>query len=122
MSSVIHDITIEQGSKFVFYVGYDDSDGALVDLSGATAQMQVRMARGSEDALLDLATGTGIELGTFTFANETFNIKVTVLATAASAIPDGLWVYDLEVSPGGVVDDTVRVIEGTVRVKPEVTR
>ena len=116
------DLIIDQGAKLIWHVGYDDSDGTLVDLDGYTAKMQARPAYGSPKKLLDLSSAEGdIELGTFTAEAEDFNIRVTIPASVTAAL-ETKGVYDLEVYPAGVAADAVRVIGGRLLISPEVTR
>ena len=82
------------------------------NLTSYTAKMQIRVSYGAPDALLTLTNGNGITLG-----NGTFQIDIT--HTQTSALPVGLWVYDLKVtSTNGTV---TRLIQGTVKVTDEVT-
>lgn len=88
-----------------------------VDLTGCTARMQVRSEVGSPDVLLELTTANGhIEI-------EPLDGEITLLLSAAETAAITSWqrgVYDLEVvhSDGSVR----RLLEGSVKVKPEVTR
>jgi len=87
-----------------------------VDLTGCTARMHVRTRVESPDVLLELSSGNGkITLGT---VGGDITLRLTALETAAIAWPRG--VYDLEIVHA---DGTVRrLVEGSVKVRPEVTR
>lgn len=122
-------IEIKQGSVFEWLIGYDDSDGVLVDLEGYSARMQVRERPSSTDTILSLTDGEGIEFGEWTAdtddGDETFNIRVTVGAETTADLPSrvsSLAYYDLEVLPNGDEDQAVRLVEGRAKISPEVTR
>jgi hypothetical protein len=118
MTAGAWDITIEQGSVFNLHLRYKDSLGAVIDLTGYTARMQVRKSVKSNDILLTLTTENGgITLGG---ALGTINIKAIAEHTALLTIRSG--VYDLELVPPSGEDDTFRLLEGNVMVSPEVTR
>lgn len=113
-------LSIYQGQTFNDVLTFEDEAGALIDLTGKTARMQVRESIEAATTKLDLTTenggiALGGALGTLTFL---------VDATDTSALSDTYeveqWVYDLEfIDP----DTTVtRVIQGTLVVYPEVTR
>jgi hypothetical protein len=116
-------LTIDQGAKLIWYVGYDDSNGDLVDLTGYTAKMQARQKASSSTTILDLSSDDDdIDLGEFTSEGETYNIRVTVDAADTAALPTTKGVYDLEVYPAGVTADAIRVVGGLLTISPEVTR
>lgn len=115
MPAATYDIYIERGATFRSTITWKDSTGALVNLTGYTARMQVRQKLASTTALISLVDGAGITLGG---AAGTIVIEITDTVTTALDIRQG--VYDLElVSGGGIV---TRLIEGGVGVSKEVTR
>lgn len=108
-----YDITIEQGATFNFTVTVTG-----VNLTGFTAAMQGRSTHSSTTTVFALtsspAAGISITAGT----NSSIAITLTAAQTALLSAPaEG--VYDLEYSSGGVV---TRILEGTYRITPEVTR
>jgi len=117
MTAGSHDITIEQGATFRLSLIWKDSAGALVDLTGYTARMQVRRRHSSEDPpALSLTSAAGdIVLG-----GTAGTIVVTAAATVTDDIDFKAGVYDLELedSTGFVT----RLVEGSVTITPEVTR
>lgn len=117
MTAGQHDITIEQGATFLLNLIWRDSAGALVDLTGYTARMQVRQKHTSDDPpALTLTT----ENGAITLGGAAGTISIVAAATATGDITFKRGVYDLEIaSASGVV---TRLIEGCVMVTPEVTR
>lgn len=89
--------------------------GSAVNLTGYSAQMQVRQYAESTAVALSLVNGTGITLG-----GTAGTIALSAVATATSAIEAGQYVYDLKlVSGAGYV---TRLVQGTFTVSEEVTR
>lgn len=125
MTAVSYNLVIEQGADFAFSLEYRDSSGALVNLTGYTARMDVRASDdiaptspGTPIVQLTTANGRitlGGALGTVALA-----LTAAVTAALAPTPPGGWYVYDLElVSAGGVV---TRLLQGRVSVPAEVTR
>lgn len=125
MTAVSYNLVIEQGADFAFSLEYRDSTGALVNLTGYTARMDVRAAddvapNAPGTPIVQLTTANGrITLGG---ALGTVALALTSAVTAA-LVPTsnaGPYVYDLElVSAGGVV---TRLLQGKAYVPAEVTR
>lgn len=110
----IYNFTLDQGSTWTLQIVYNDSNGNPVDLTGYTAEMQVRRKFDSDTPVLTLSTSNG----GITIVPLTGTLNL--LATDEQAdIDPGLYVYDLELSIGGV---RTRLIQGTVTVSGEVTR
>lgn len=110
-------LTILQGETYSHPMVWKAGEPAVpVDITGCSARMQVRSIVDSAVVLLELTSDNGgIELGT---TDGAITLKMTAAATAALAWPRG--VYDLEVVH---TDGTVRrLLEGSVKVRPEVTR
>lgn len=109
-------ITIQQGDTYALDVQWiDDVTGQPVDLTGATARMQLRSYYSDPVAVLSLSVGGGI-----TIDNLTGRLTILVSATQTAALQAQSGVYDLEVTfPSNVVK---KVMRGTYTVDPEVTR
>ncbi len=110
----IYNFTLDQGSTWTLQIVYKDSNGNPINLTGYTAEMQVRRKFDSDTAVLTLSTSNGGI--TIVGATGTLNLIAT---DEQAAIDPGLYVYDLELSTGGV---RTRLIQGTVTVSGEVTR
>jgi hypothetical protein len=125
MTAARWDITIEQGASFNETLTYTDPTGALINLTGCTAHMQVRAAFGASPALVDLTTGNGgIVLGG---PAGTIQVIMTSTQTAGISIA-GLGgtpgqkqaVHDFFLTwPDGHID---RLWEGIAYVNPPVTQ
>tara|TARA_Y100000593_G_scaffold82211_1_gene154281 strand:+ start:6242 stop:6697 length:456 start_codon:yes stop_codon:yes gene_type:complete len=63
MKSGKYDISVDQGSTFIFWMGYCDAAGASVDLGGYTASMQVRRSVVDTQLILDIHSDGGVTGG-----------------------------------------------------------
>lgn len=115
MSAGRHNIEIEQGATWSLLLRYRTEPDTPVDLTGATARMQVRATYESDVALISLTT----ENGRISIAEQSGEIALSIEATATEALPAGLYVYDVEVVRGASV---ARLLAGRAKVSPEVTR
>jgi hypothetical protein len=118
MAAGTYNWSVEQGSKEVRTMTWKDSGGTGIDITGYLIRMMVRKGEEDEDTILSLDSDAigGIVLttpgsGIFT---------VTITATQTAALPDGAWVYDLEMDDQA--GDVTRLIEGTFTVDREITR
>ena len=114
MPAAIYDFEIEQGTTLNKGLVWKDSTGALVDLSGYTARMQLRPSVSSDTVLLELTT----ENGGITLGGATGEIFLHFTEANTSPLTKG-GVYDLEVIIGGKVK---RLIQGAISISKEVTR
>jgi hypothetical protein len=115
MTAGIYNFTIDQGSNWNLNVVYKDSTGTVINLTGYTAAMQLRQNYNSDTAELTLNTSNGGIV--ITGAQGKLVLSATAVQTAA--LDAGFYVYDLEISSGGVV---TRLIQGQITVAGEVTR
>jgi hypothetical protein len=115
MTAGIYNFTIDQGSNWDLNVIYKDSTGTVINLTGYTAAMQLRQNYNSDTADLTLNTSNGGIV--ITGAQGKLVLSATAVQTAA--LDAGFYVYDLEISSGGVV---TRLIQGQITVAGEVTR
>lgn len=115
-------LSIDQGATFRKTFRWSDSNGDPHDLTAWSARMQIRrQIKSTGDPLLELTSGDGdITLGDGLAGDTDPNVEVLITDEATGGLPDGSWKYDLELeSPGGEV---TRLVEGTAKVRPEVTR
>lgn len=131
MSAGRYNFYIEQGATFKTDLTYKDSEGEPVDLSSYTGRMQIRPNAASSTIYLTLSSsynsdGTGLH-----FSGSGDNIPPTsgtigiIIASCTSSTLawSGDAYYDLEIYSGsGDCKYTIRLLEGRVRVSPEVTR
>lgn len=116
----IKNLIIEKGATFntIFTWSTKDTLGVItpVNLSTWSARAQVREEYESTTPVLSLTSqpSGGITLGGF----GTIELKVSPTLTSAVLIDKGVWDLELEDSAGNVI----RLLEGKVTFKPEVTR
>ena len=115
MTAGIYNFTMDQGANWDLNVVYKDSDGNPINLSGYTAAMQLRQNYNSDSAELTLTTANG----GITIVGEQGKLVLHATAAQTGSLDAGFYVYDLEITSGGVV---TRIIQGQVTVAGEVTR
>lgn len=105
------ELQLEQGATFSTTINVEDTQGAAINLSGYTANSQIRKSYYSSSAYNLTATVTGIANG-----------EITLSMTAANTanISSGRYLYDLLItSPTSI---KTRVVEGIVVILPSITR
>ena len=108
-----YDINIEQGATFTFTLTVTG-----INLTGYTARMQGRTSHAASATAFSLTSSPAAGLVVTPGTNSTIAVTLTATQTAALSAPtEG--VYDLEYTDGTTV---VRILEGSYRITPEVTR
>lgn len=108
-----YDIICEQGATFRRIISVVNADESLPNYSSSTARMQVRPTVESSTVIVELTTeNSGITL-------EDNSITLAIAASATTVLPIGTYRYDLEIQTGAEV---IRLVQGTFKVSPEVTR
>lgn len=115
MAAALNLPIIEKGATYRHKLVWNDTLGAPIDLTGATAKMQVRSSVTSPDILLELNT----ENTRIIITPLTGTIELIVSAADTSALLGRGGSYDLEIIQAGA---TTRLIEGKIVFKDEVTR
>lgn len=88
---------------------------SAVNLTGATAALQLRSLPSSPDAVLTLGTGgNGI-----TITGPAGQVDVHATANQTRDIDPGIYYYDLEITSSGIV---TRLAQGQAEISAEVTR
>lgn len=111
MTAIQLNLYVEAGATFSRSLVYTNDDGSLFDLTGFTAELQVRETVASADATLTV---------TPTIDDETATVSWEFTATQTSALTDPTYVYAMELY--GPDDLVIRLIEGVITVSPEVVR
>jgi len=109
-------ITLYQGSTFRYTVLLEQPDGSPVDLTGATARMQVRPRAGSDEVFLALTNDNGGI--TITPLEGKLELYVPADATIGQTWRRGVYQLEVEYATG----DVYRYLEGNVEHSHEVTR
>jgi hypothetical protein len=113
--AVTYNTVIEQGADWYVNFQWKDSTGTPINVTGYTAALQIRTSPLAKTTVLSLTNGSGI---TITGATGLFAIHATAAQT--TAITNGTYAYDMEITSGsGVV---TRLVQGTINVSPQVTR
>lgn len=115
MPAVTYNALIEQGADWELIFEWQNPNGTPIDVTGYTAELQIRTSPLAKTAVLTLTSASGI---TITPLLGKFTVRATAIQT--SAITNGTYSYDMEItSPGGYV---TRLVQGTATVSPQVTR
>lgn len=114
MSAGEYTLKIEQGATYKLSLTAYDKTGALFNLTGFTAAMQIRKTTASTAALVELTHSSGITLG-----GAAGTIDIVIPASVTTTLTTKTAVYDLKITGGG---ETIRVLKGNVEVDDAVTR
>lgn len=118
------DLEINKGATYVKSFIWETKDTGTgvttpVDLTEFSARMQAREEFDAPTPFLNLNSnpGGGIEL-----AGLPGEIKITILPSVSSALLQEGGVYDLELFHTNNPEYVVRLLEGKIKLRPEVTR
>jgi len=103
-------IVIDQGTTFSTVITLADENGDAIDLTGYSANSQIRKHYSSSNSQ-SFSVSLGGAQGTVT---------LSLTSTQTSNLVAGRYVYDVEVTSSSNVIS--RIVEGIVTVTPEVTR
>lgn len=102
-------LVIDQGATFSTDLTLTDENGDMLQLSGYTANSQLRKWYTSTNAVA-FSASINVDSGV---------ISLSLTDTQTSLLNAGRYVYDVEISDGSTVS---RVVEGIITVTPNVTR
>ena len=109
--AAIANLTMDQGATFSTVITVYQND-SILDLAGYSAAAQIRKSYSSSSST---SFTTAIDSDT-----TTGKITLSLTSTQTAALEEGRYVYDVEITAS---DSTVtRPIQGTVTVRPNVTR
>jgi hypothetical protein len=103
-------ITIDQGTTFSTVISLADDEDVAVDLTGYTANSQIRKHYSSSNS----------QSFSITLGGTSGTISLSLTSTQTSNLTPGRYVYDVELTSSSNV--VSRIVEGIVTVTPEVTR
>ena len=103
-------IIIDQGTTFSTDLTLTDEYGDILDLTGYTANSQMRKWYTSSNAAATFTASVNVSTATVT---------LSLTSNQTSNIASGRYVYDVEITNGTT---TSRISEGIVTVTPQVTR
>lgn len=113
MIPVTRDFTIYQGSEFEVDIDYQE-EGVDFDLSGYTAQLQIRLKDSSTSTIYD----TDDDVDSITISGNTVSIRIPAASTAAFTFRRAH--YDLEITSDA--NKTYRILQGVMTLNKEITR
>lgn len=132
MSAGNYSFTVERGATVDFRIEYTDSDGLPIDLTYYHARMQVRPSVNSDTVFLNLSSsllpdGTGLYMtpdsASITLPKSSGSIGVYITAISSSLITTTEAYYDIELVSGSSINDyVIRLMEGKIKVRGNVTR
>lgn len=117
MTAGRYSFTIEQGVKFSTVITWKDANGALVDLTGCTAELKIKGIE-CDDPLLTISTTPDDNGNVLTLGGEDGTIAVLIKSATTSGISWSEAKYDLEVTDS--LGEPVRLLQGTFSISPEV--
>lgn len=113
--SQIYPLSIEQNATFTRTFTVKDSNGNPIDLTGATAKVQIKQTYDSPSSVATYTTGAGITMG-----GAAGTIVLTITAAQTAAMPNSLvGVWDLLITWPDTTKQ--RLVRGTATVSPGVT-
>ena len=116
MTAGIYNFTIDQGSEYTTTIVYKDPQGVPIDLTGYSAKMELREQSSSPNpAALTLTSPSG----GIVITPLTGTLAITMTTAQTNALSARFYVYDLELTVGGVVS---RLIQGQITVSAQVTQ
>jgi hypothetical protein len=128
MSAGRYSFTIEQGATIDFELAYKDSDGNPIDLTGYQGRMQLRPSAGSETIYITLSSsldpdGTGLNFSGSSRLNPPTSgtIGIFISAYSSSQLSFNEAYYDLELATGSAYPIVTRLLEGQVKLSPNIT-
>lgn len=108
------DFELEQGATKRIHLTLKDSQGALVDLTGYTALMQIRKNENSKVVIVSLTELDGLTLG-----GVAGTIVITFSKTLTSSLNFNEAKYDLKIDSGS---EEKRLLEGKVTLDKQISR
>jgi hypothetical protein len=93
--AVTYNTTIDQGADWYINFTYENPAGTPVNLTGATAALQIRTSPLAKTAVLTLTSAVG---GGITITPLTGLVACRATAVQTTAITNGRYAYDLEIT------------------------
>ena len=111
--AILANLFIDQGTDYSITVDVTDASGDILDLTGYAVAAQMRKTYGSSTISATFATVISAAAG---------KVTISLTDTQTTALSDGRYVYDLNITDGASPAVTTRVVEGQAIVTPGVTR
>lgn len=117
ISSATINVNFEEyaGNTLQMVFSYKQSNGTVIDLTGYSARMHVRVSLEDVSPVISLNSGSGILL-----SSSGNNLVVTISAAQTGTLGVGSWLYDIELTDSlGKVNT---FCYGKIKLKQAVTR
>ena len=121
MAAGIYNVTIEQGTTVVKQFTSKDSSAAVVDLAGYDVRMLIRDTVASSTVIDTCGTGSGMTILGTVSSSASGPIQLRIEAASSSLYTFTTAVYDIEIENTGSSTVT-RLLQGSIKLSPEVTR
>jgi hypothetical protein len=131
MAAGSYSFFIEQGATVDFRIDYRSSTGLPVDLTGWDSRMQIRPTVSSTEVIANLssslyADGTGLNMtpasASVILPKSSGSIGIFISAATSSLFTFNEAFYDLEIVSGSTNPYVIRILEGKIKLKKNVTR
>ena len=109
--ATLSNLYVDQGSTYSNIITVTSSTGSALDLTNYSVASQMRKSHKS-------STYHSFNASVYDAANGKIRLQLT--DEQSGAIPEGRWLYDVEIESAAGV--RTRVLEGVVTVTPEITR
>ena len=106
----------EQGATFSLSITWTNPDGTPINITGASAKMQVRATKTSSNVILEASTTNG----RITLGGSAGTVIFNIPASVTSLLSVGQYVYDLNITDSS--GNITRLLEGAFFVDGEVTK
>ena len=106
-------LVIEQGTTWVTQITVKDADSTTINITDYTCESQMRSS-------YDADTSYDITCTIAEPDSTTGILTLNLTDTQSSAIPDGRFYYDVELTD--TTANKIRLVEGVVTVTPEITK
>jgi|TARA_R110000822_G_scaffold62923_1_gene154907 hypothetical protein len=122
MAAGIYNFTIEQGTTVVKQFTYKDANAKVVDLSGYDVRMQIRDTVASSTVVDTFTTSSGLSILATAESTASGTIQLRIEAASSSLYTFITAVYDIEIEDNGSPRTVTRLLQGSIKLSPEVTR
>lgn len=121
MAAGKHNFTIEQGTTTVYTLVYKYPNGNPIDLTGYSAQLQIRptYADFTEVKYLTLSSSLDADGSGLIINAASGSIKIFISANKTDSLTFDDALYDLELYSGSYVS---RLLEGKFKIRKSITR
>jgi len=106
-------LTMDQGTTFTFNAILETTTGTPWNLTGWSVRGQMRKSYSSSSATASFTASHDSKGG---------KITITLSSVQTAAIGKGEYLYDIEIYDESVPPIVHKVLEGKIKVKPEITK